>query len=150
MVVLSLSPNPILECPACINSLPPKDSSSRYHALGIVAWHRNSRGYKQLITLKWSYNSDYRSELSSIHITFMAYYLQGFGFHGFVYVWNYWNINFIELSQPGLVFCSPCLKIDVSVKQWFSAFIMLQPFYNTVLHVVMSPNHKIILLLLHN
>ena len=34
-------------------------------------------------------------------------------------------------------------------EQWFSTFLMLQPF-NMVPHVVVTPTHKIILLLLHN
>ena len=33
--------------------------------------------------------------------------------------------------------------------QWLSTFLMLRPF-NTVPHVVVTSNHKIILLLLHN
>jgi hypothetical protein len=36
-----------------------------------------------------------------------------------------------------------------SLKEWFSTFLMLWPF-NTVLHVVVTSNHKIISLLLHN
>ena len=35
------------------------------------------------------------------------------------------------------------------LEQWFSTFLMLQPF-NTVPHVVVTPNHTIILLLFHN
>ena len=35
-------------------------------------------------------------------------------------------------------------------EQWFSAFLMPWPFNNTVPHVVVTSNHKIILLLLHN
>jgi hypothetical protein len=33
--------------------------------------------------------------------------------------------------------------------QWFSTFLTLTPF-NAVPHVVVTPNHKVILLLLHN
>ena len=36
-----------------------------------------------------------------------------------------------------------------TVEQWFSTFLMLRPF-NTVPHVVVTSNHKIISLLLHN
>ena len=37
----------------------------------------------------------------------------------------------------------------IPVEQWFSTFLILRPF-NTVPHLVVTPNHKIILLLIHN
>jgi hypothetical protein len=44
----------------------------------------------------------------------------------------------------------PCLlSQEHPEKQWFSTFLMLGPF-NTAPHVVVNPNHKIILLLLQN
>ena len=44
--------------------------------------------------------------------------------------------------------CTHVSSRHVSLDQWFSTFLMLQPF-NTVPHVV-TPNDKIILLLLQN
>lgn len=40
-------------------------------------------------------------------------------------------------------------ETEKSLELWFSAFLMLWPF-NTVPQVVLTPNHKVISLLLHN
>jgi hypothetical protein len=40
--------------------------------------------------------------------------------------------------------------VTKTLKQWFSTFLMLQPFNAAPYSVLMIPNYKIILLLLHN
>ena len=42
-----------------------------------------------------------------------------------------------------------CCSTQVQLVQWFSTFLMLRPF-NAAPHVVVTPNHKIIALMLHN
>ena len=39
------------------------------------------------------------------------------------------------------------VSLSLTLKQWFSAFPMLRPF-NTVPHVVVTPNHKIIFIVI--
>ena len=55
------------------------------------------------------------------------------------------NIAMIKL----LLYCSQHFALLIHLVPSFSTFLMLQPF-NIVLHVVLSPNIQIILLLLHN
>ena len=53
----------------------------------------------------------------------------------------------VHTSQAGVV--TTALHLQILVVRWFSTFLMLCPF-NTVPHVMVTPNHNIILLLLHN
>lgn len=44
---------------------------------------------------------------------------------------------------------STSLSFTDPLEQWFSIFLMLKPF-DTVLHIVVTPNHKAISLLFYN
>ena len=63
-----------------------------------------------------------------------------------------------HLPKPCANCCCENICVDIGRKQlshsdpleqWFSTFLMLRPF-NTVPHVVVTPNHEVISLLLYN
>ena len=73
---------------------------------------------------------------------FMGLWVLGLGIFAFVVLFYFVLFVYIHVFLDLFV----CLFV---LKQWFSTFLMLQPF-NTVIHIMVSPNHKIISLPLHH